>query len=92
MVCNKLKSMTRSDNVRQAEGLFRDFCENLGKKGLNVTKKMAINVISNPGRALDLTTKIATAAACRNSKQARSTLPELKTFLQHRKRYFRKFV
>ena len=41
---------------------------------------MAKYVISNPGRALDLTTKIATAAASRNSKQALSTLPELITF------------
>ena len=41
---------------------------------------MAKNVLSNPGRALDLTAKIATAAASRNSKQALSTLPELITF------------
>ena len=43
-------------------------------------KKMAKTVLSNPGRALDLTAKIATAAASRNSKQAFSTLPELITF------------
>ena len=41
---------------------------------------MAKNVLSNPERALDLTAKIATAAAFRNSKQALSTLPELITF------------
>ena len=41
---------------------------------------MAENVLSNPTRALELTTKIATAAASRNSKQALSTLPELITF------------
>ena len=41
---------------------------------------MAKSVLSNPGRALDLTSKIATAAASRNSKQALSTLPELITF------------
>ena len=67
------------DNVIQAEGLG-DFFKNLGKKGLNVSKKMAKNVLSNPGRALDLTTKTATAAASKNSKQALSTLPELITF------------
>ena len=79
MVCNRKKSMIVSDNVIQAEGLG-DFFKNLGKKGLNASKKMAKNVLSNPGRALDLTAKIATAAASRNSKQALSTLPELITF------------
>ena len=71
--------MIVSDNTIEPEGLS-DFFKNLGKKGLNVSKKMAKNVLSNPGRALDLTTKIATAAALRNSKQALSTLPELITF------------
>ena len=78
-ICNRKKSMIVSDNVIKAEGLS-DFFKNLGKKGLNVSKKMAKNVLSNPGRALDLTAKIATAAASRNSKQALSTLPELITF------------
>ena len=54
--------MIVSDNVVQAESLD-DFFKNLGKKGLNVSKKMAKNVLSNPGRALDITAKIATAAA-----------------------------
>ena len=78
-ICNRKKSMIVSDNVIKAEGLS-DFFKNLGKKGLNVSKKMAKNVLSNPGRALDLTAKIATAAASRNSKQALSILPELITF------------
>ena len=56
------------------------FFKNLGKKGLNVSENMAKNVLSNPGRALDLTAKIATAAASRNYKQALSTLLELITF------------
>ena len=71
--------MIVSDNTIEAEGLG-DFFKNLCKKGLNVSKKMAKNVLTNPGRALVLTAKIATAAASRNSKQALSTLPELKTF------------
>ena len=71
--------MIVSDNAIQAEGLG-DFFKNLGKKGLNVSKRMAKNVLSNPGRALDLTAKKATAAASKNSKQALSTLPELITF------------
>ena len=84
--------MIVSDNVIQAEGLG-DFFKNLGKKGLNVSKKMAKNVLSNPGRALDLTAKIATAAASPNSKQALSTLPELITFYNTGKGlYLGKFV
>ena len=79
VVCNRKKSMIVSDNTIQAEGLA-DFFKKLGKKGLNVSKKMAKNVLSSPGRALNLTTKIAKAAASRNSKQALSTLPELITF------------
>ena len=50
--------MTVSDDTIKAEGLD-DFFKNLGKKGLNVPKKMAKNVLSNPGRALDLTAKTA---------------------------------
>ena len=91
-ICNRKKSMTVSDDTIKAEGLG-DFFENLGKKGLNASKKMAKNVLSNPGRALDLTTKIATAAASRNSKQVLSTLPELITFYNTGKGfYLGKFV
>ena len=77
-VCNRKKPMTVEDTIK-AEGLGC-FFKSLGKKGLNVSKKMAKSVLSNPGRALDLTAKITTAAASRNSEQAPSTLPELKTF------------
>ena len=84
--------MIVSDNVIQAEGLS-DFFKNLGKKGLNVLKKMAKNVLSSPGRALGLTAKLATAAASPNSKQALSTLPELITFYNIDKGlYLGKFV
>ena len=61
MICDKRKSMNVSDNVIQAESLG-DSLKNLGKKGLNVSKKMAKNVLSKPGQALDLKAKIATAA------------------------------
>ena len=64
--------MIVSDNTIKAEGLS-DFFKNLGRKGLNVSKKMAKNVLSNPGRALVLTAKIATTAASKISKQASST-------------------
>ena len=92
VVCDRKKTMIVSDNVIQAEDLG-DFFKNLGKKGLNESKKMAKNVLSNPGRALDLTAKTATAAASRNSKQALSTLPELITFYKTGKGlYLGKFV
>ena len=91
-VCNRKKSMIVSDDTKKAEGLG-DFSKNLGKKGINVSKKMAENVLSNPGRTLDLTAKIATAAISRNSKQALSTLPELITFYNTGKGlYLGKFV
>ena len=91
-ICNRKKSMTVSDDTIKAEGLG-DFFKNLGKKGLNVSKKMARNVLSTPGRALDLTAKLATAAVSRNSKQALSTLPELITFYKTGKGlYLGKFV
>ena len=92
VICNRKKTMIVSDNVIQAEGLA-DFFKNLGKKGLNVSKKMVKNVLSNPGRALDLTAKIATATASKNSKQALSTLPELITFYNTGKGlYLGKFI
>ena len=91
-ICNRKKSMTVCDNTIKTEDLG-DFFKNLGKKGLIGSKKMAKNVISNPGRALDLTAEIATAGASRNSKQALSTLPELITFYNTGKGlYLRKFV
>ena len=86
-ICDRKKTMIVSDNAIQAEGLSH-FFKNLGKKGINVSKKMAKNVLSNPGRALDLTAKIATAAASRNSKQALSTLPELITFYNTGKGFY----
>ena len=50
---------------------------------------MAKNVLSKPSRALDLTAKIATAAASKNSKQALSILPELITFYNNGKGLYR---
>ena len=91
-ICNRKKSMIVSDNTIQAEGLG-DFFKNLGKASAKAGKKLAKNVLSNPGRALDLTAKIATAAASKNSKQALSTLPELITFYNTGKGlYLGKFI
>ena len=47
-ICNRKKSVTVSDDTIKAEGLT-DFFKNLGKKGFNVSKMMAKNVLSNPG-------------------------------------------
>ena len=71
--------MIVSDNTIQAKGLS-SFFKNLDKTSVKVGKKLAKNVLSNPGQDLDLAAKIATAAASKNSKQALSTLPELITF------------
>ena len=79
VICNRKKSMIVSDNTIKAEGLG-DFFKNLGKKGLNVSKKMAKNVLKNPSRALDITANIAIAAASRNPKNVMKSLPELITF------------
>ena len=78
-VCNRKKSMTVSDNTIKAEGLG-SFFKNLGKISAKAGEKLAKNVITNPGRALDLTTKIATAAATKSPKAALSTLPEVINF------------
>ena len=79
VICNRKKSMIVSDNTIKAECLG-DFFKNLGKKGLNVSKKMAENVLKNPSRAHDITANIATAAASRNPKNVMKSLPELITF------------
>ena len=84
--------MTVSGKTIQAEGLS-NFSKILGKKRTKYVKKDGKDVISNPGRALNLTAKIATAAVSKNSKQALSTLPELITFYNTGKGlYFGKFV
>ena len=84
--------MTVSDNTIQAEGLS-NFFKNLGKTSVKVGKKLVKNVLSNPSRALDITTKIATAAANRNPKNVMKSLPELITFYNTGKElYLGKFV
>ena len=72
-ICNRKKSKIVSDNTIHAEGLG-DFFKNLGKTSEKAVEKLAKNILSNPGRALDLTAKIATAAATKSPKAA---LPEV---------------
>ena len=92
LVCNRKKTMIVSDNVIQAEGLG-DFFKHLGKISAKVGKKLAKNVLSNPARALDLTAKIATAAATKSPKAALSTLLEMINFYHTGKGiYLVKFV
>ena len=92
VICNRKKTMIVSDNVIQAEGLG-DFLKILGKVSAKAGKKLAKNVLSNPGRALDLTAKIATAAATKSPRAALSTLPEVINFYHTGKGlYLGKFV
>ena len=92
VICDRKKSMIVSDNTIQAEGLG-DFSKNPGRKGLNVSRKMAKNVLNNPTRALDITANIVTAAASRNPKNVMKSLPELITFYNTGKGlYLGKFV
>ena len=92
VVCDRKKTMIVSDNVIQAEGLG-SFFKNLGKISAKAGKKLAKNVLSNPGRALDLTAIIATAAASKSPKAALSTLPEVINFYHTGKGiYLGKFV
>ena len=91
-ICNRKKSMTVSDNTIKAEGLG-SFFKNLGKISAKADKKLAKNVLGNPGRALDLTAKIATAATTKSPKAALSTLPEVINFYHTgRGVYLGKFV
>ena len=78
-ICDRKKTMIVSDNVIQCEGLSV-FFKNLGKKGLNVSKKMAKNVLKNPGRALEIGANVGTAFASRNPKAALTSLPEVINF------------
>ena len=74
-ICNRKISMTDSDNTTDA-----DFFKNLGKKGLNVSKKMTKNVSKNTGRALEIGAHVGTAFGSRNPKAALSSLPEVIKF------------
>ena len=91
-ICNRKKSMTVSDNTIKAEGLG-DFFKNLGKVSAKAGKKLAKNVLKNPGRALEIGANIATAAATKNPKTALGTIPEVINFYHTGKGlYLGKFV
>ena len=91
-ICNRKKSMTVSDNTIKAEGLS-SFFKNLGKISAKAGKKLATNVLKNPGSALEITSNIATAAATKSPKAALTTLPEVISFYHTGKGlYLGKFV
>ena len=76
--------MTISDNTEQAE-ILGDFFKSVGNKGLNVSKKMAINLLKNPRRALEIGANLVAAFASQRPKTALSSLPEMINFHQRRK-------
>ena len=49
-------------------------------------KKLATNLLKNPGGALDITASMATAAAPRNPKAAVESLPEVINFCHTEKK------
>ena len=92
LICNRKKSMTGSDNTIKAEGLS-SFFKNLGKISAKAGEKLATNVLKNPGRALEITSNIASGVATRSPRAALSTLPEVINFYHTGKRlYLGKFV
>ena len=73
--CRTNKSMTVSDATIEAEGL-KDFFKSVGKATVNFGKKVA----NNPVRALEIASKIGSAAASRNPKAALAATPDLIKF------------
>ena len=59
--------MTVSNNTIQAEGICSCF-EKMETISAKTGKKLATNVLNKPGRALEITSNIATAAATKSSK------------------------
>ena len=91
-ICNRKKSMIFTDNTIKAEGLS-SFFKNLGKVSAKAGKKLATNVLKNPGRAFEITSNIATADATKSPKAALSTLPEvINVYHTGRGLYLGKFV
>ena len=73
--CNRNKSLTVSDATIEAEGL-KGFFKSVGRATVNFGKKVA----NNPVRALEIASKIGTAAASRNPRAALSATPDLIKF------------
>ena len=67
--------MTASDGTIEAEGL-KDFFKIVGRATVNFGEKVA----NNPVRALEIASKIGSAAASRNPRAALSAKPDLIKF------------
>ena len=65
-----------SDNTIQAEDIG-SFFKNLGRISAEACKKLATNVLMNPGTALENISDIATAAATKSPKAALSSSLEV---------------
>ena len=73
--CRRNKSMTVSDATIEAEGL-NDFFKSVGRATVNFEKKVANNLV----RALEIASKIGSAAASGNTRAALSATPDLIKF------------
>ena len=73
--CRRNKSMTVSDATIEAEGL-KDFFKSVGKAMVNFGEKVA----TNPVKAIEIASKIGSAAASRNPRAALSATPDLIKF------------
>ena len=73
--CRRNKSMTVSDATMEAEGL-KDFFKCVDKATVIFGKKVA----NNPVRALEIASKVGSAAASRNPSAALSATPDLIKF------------
>ena len=69
--CKRNKSMTVSYATIEAEGLD-DFFKSVGRATVNFGKKVA----NNPARALEIASKMGSAAASRNPRAALSATPD----------------
>ena len=73
--CRRNKSMIVSDATIKAEG-SKDFLKRVGRATVNFGKKVS----NNPVRALEIASKIGSAAASRNPRAAVSATPDLFKF------------
>ena len=73
--CKRNRSMTVSDVTIEAEGL-KDFFKSVFRATVNFGKKVA----NNPVKAIEIASKIGSAAASRNPRAALASTPDLIKF------------
>ena len=79
LICNKRETMIVSDNRIPVEGLS-SFFQIIGRSSARAGKKVATNILKNPGRPLETTSNIATSALSKKPNNLLSTLPEVMNF------------